>query len=299
MMKARWIAGFILVFGVLALFPARAYAHHCDTAAHCFETGQPAAAWVVVFGAAAFIGASIAFDLFVGPALVRGLIGAITGRDPVAWSYEAITGLEAPGGVELETWERVTGWIPLAGRTGGLLRTAGRTSRYLNRTIDILNTTSRVLDVANTVRGASGASTGIDPLTGQELSLRERWVSGLRAADQELLAEAISGYPVRGGGEQLQADGIREDNWYLQETKHGGASGNSPFRDDSRTPSPVREKIRQQAEDEVYKYGRIIKDPDSPYQGLEYITSDEGVKRFYEDLLLKHDVPGHVRVEEQ
>lgn len=297
-MKAKWVTGLLLAFGALALFPAIAYAHHCHTAEHCFETGQPASAWVVVFGAAVFIGASIAFDMFVGPALVRGLIGAITGKDPVAWSYEAITGLEAPGGSELETWERVTGWIPLAGRAGGLLRTAGRTSRYVDRTIDVLNTTSRVLDVANTARSASGAATGVDPLTRQELSLRDRWASGLRAADQDLLAEAISGYPVRGGGEQLRADGIREDDWYLQETKHGGSPENSPFRDDSRTPSPVRDKIRQQAEDEVYKYGRVIKDAGSPYQGLEYVTSDEGAKRFYEDLFLKHDVPGHVRVEE-
>lgn len=83
-MKARWITGLLLVFGVLALFPARAYAHHCDTAEHCFEAGQPTSAWVAVFGAVVFIGASIAFDLFVGPGLVRGVIGAITGRDPVA-----------------------------------------------------------------------------------------------------------------------------------------------------------------------------------------------------------------------
>ena len=297
-MKTRWITGLALAFTVLAAFPTRAYAHHCHTAQHCFETGQPASAWVVVFGAAVFIGASIAFDLFVGPALLRGLFGAITGRDPVAWSYEAITGLEAPGGVELETWERVTGWIPLAGRAGGLMRTAGRTSRYVDKTIDVLNTTSRILDVANTVRSTSGAATGIDPLTGQELSLRDRWASGLHAVDEDLLAEAISGYPVRGGGEQLRADGIREDNWYLQETKHRGAFENSPFRDDSRTPSPVRNKIRQQAEDEIYKYSRVIKDPDSPYQGLEYITNDEGAKRFYEDLFLKHEVPGRVRVEE-
>lgn len=284
-MRAGWFAGPALAFVALALLPARAYAHHCDTAQHCFESGQPASAFPVVAGVILLAGLSMAINLNPYTGFARGL-------------YEAGTGRDLMTGDELGFWERVMGTIPVVGRAGSILRTGRAMPRYVDRTIDAFNETSRYLDAASDIRGATGATTGTDPLTGESLSRRERVISGLGAAGADPLAEAIEAYPVRGGGEQLWTDGIREDNRYLQEAKYGGSPENSPFRDDSHSPSPVREKIRQQAEDEVYKYSRIIKDSESPYQGLEYITNDEGAKRFYEELFLKHDVPGHVRVEE-
>lgn len=264
-MRASWFTGPLFAIGVLVLLPARAYAQHC------FESGQPAWAWVVAFGALAFTGASIAVDLFWPTSFLRGAWGAITGRDPLAQIYQGMTGLEAPGGTRVQRWEAAMGMIPVskvpkAWKTG---------RRYVDEAIDAWNKMEPSLDFA------SKASAVTDNVTN--------------------FLDAVTGpgdYPVRGGGEQLRADGIRQDDWHLQEAKHGGSPEHSPFRDDSDLPSPVADKIRQQAEDEVYKYGRVIKDPESPYQGLEYITNEEGAKRFYEGLLNKHDVPGHVRVEE-
>lgn len=284
-MRTCWITGPALAVAVLALLPSRAYAHHCDTAQHCFESGQPAAAWVVVFGVVAFTGASIAFDIIAPAGFLRGAIGAVTGRDPLASSYEAVTGLEAPGDDRLQSWERVIGMIPGVGRAGSLINTGRRVPRYVDETIEIMKATGpsvTAYSIGDSLVEAIGALSPTSTV-GNQFKVR---------------TTGPVSHPVRGGGEQLWADGIREDNRYLQNAKYEGSPEHSPFADDSRSPSPVRDKIRQQAEDKVYKYGRIIKDPNSHYRGLEYITNDEGAKRFYEDLFRKHDVPGRVRVEE-
>ena len=142
-MRARWVAGLLLAFGVLALFPAVAYAHHCDTAQHCFEAKQPAAAFNVLVGAFLFVSLSMVLDFYPPTSFARGLVGAVTGRDPWAWFYEVSTGLEAPRGSELGTWERVVGVVPISkvpktGKTG---------SRYVDEAIGTWNEMQPSLDV--------------------------------------------------------------------------------------------------------------------------------------------------------
>jgi restriction endonuclease fold toxin 2 of polymorphic toxin system len=94
-------------------------------------------------------------------------------------------------------------------------------------------------------------------------------------------------------GEKVWADGVREADCRLLETKLVGPPENSPF---VNVENRIQEGIRHQVREEFARYGAVIRDPASPAIALEVITNEPRAVPFFESLLQEMGIPGEVVV---
>lgn len=101
---------------------------------------------------------------------------------------------------------------------------------------------------------------------------------------------------VRGGGEQVWADGPRMRNARLVETKFVDAPERSPFIPDSKCDPKIRQWIQQELVEEFRRYAAVIADPQTPAVALEVVTNDARAAAFFESLLRSFGIPGEVLI---
>jgi hypothetical protein len=117
------------------------------------------------------------------------------------------------------------------------------------------------------------------------------------AADRyEIEQTGPRNYRFDGGGEHVWADGYRGADRAVLDAKHVGKPDSSPFVPDSGIPPPIRDKILTKVEDEFRRYGAVINDPGSTPRSLEVVTNDPRAVPYFESLLEKYGIPGHVVV---
>jgi len=100
------------------------------------------------------------------------------------------------------------------------------------------------------------------------------------------------------GDTKIMVDGIRASDGYLLDAKHVSNIDRSPFIKDSKMPDFIRQKIVHKLEGEFQRYGEVINNPSTPVVGLEVITNEARATPFFQDLLDKYDVPGHIVVKQ-
>jgi hypothetical protein len=108
------------------------------------------------------------------------------------------------------------------------------------------------------------------------------------AGEQEVL--------VRGGGEEVWAEGARMDDAHLLEVKHVEKPDSSPFIAGSKCEEPIRSMIREKERIQLKRYAAVIQDPGTPAVGLEIIVNDARAAPFFELLMHELGIPGRVIV---
>ena len=103
-------------------------------------------------------------------------------------------------------------------------------------------------------------------------------------------------YLLRGGGEEIWADGIRVSRGHALEAKFVERAARSPFVNGSTTPPFIRGAIRNEVEDEFRRYAAVILDRNNPLRGLEVITNDPAAVPYFEALLRRFGLNGRVVV---
>jgi hypothetical protein len=109
-----------------------------------------------------------------------------------------------------------------------------------------------------------------------------------RAGKQEVL--------VKGGGEEVWADGARMDNAHLLEVKHVEKPDASPFIAGSTCEEFIRSMIREKERIQLKRYAAVIGAPETPAVGLEIIVNDARAAPFFELLMHELGIPGRVVV---
>jgi hypothetical protein len=109
-----------------------------------------------------------------------------------------------------------------------------------------------------------------------------------RAGKQEVL--------VKGGGEEIWADGARMDDAHLLEVKHVEKPDSSPFIAGSTCEEFIRSMIREKERIQLRRYAAVIGDPETPAVGLEIIVNDARAAPFFEALMHELGIPGRVAV---
>lgn len=99
---------------------------------------------------------------------------------------------------------------------------------------------------------------------------------------------------VRGGGEEVWADGYRSSEAYLLEVKHVEKPELSPFIEGSRCGDDIRNVIREKERQQLRRYAAILKDPATPAVGLEILLNDARAAPFFEALMREFGVPGRI-----
>ena len=101
---------------------------------------------------------------------------------------------------------------------------------------------------------------------------------------------------VRGGGEEVWADGYRTTDAVLREVKHVDKPESSPFIEGSRCAAVIREKIRKKELDQFTRYAAVLKDPATPAVELEVLLNDARAVPFFESLMRELGIPGRIVV---
>lgn len=109
-----------------------------------------------------------------------------------------------------------------------------------------------------------------------------------RAGKQEVL--------VKGGGEEIWADGSRLEDAHLLEVKHVEKPDSSPFIAGSTCEEFIRSMIREKERIQLKRYAAVIGDPETPAVGLEIIVNDARAAPFFELLMHELGIPGQVVV---
>jgi hypothetical protein len=109
-----------------------------------------------------------------------------------------------------------------------------------------------------------------------------------RAGKQEVL--------VKGGGEEIWADGARMEDAHLLEVKHVEKPDSSPFIEGSTCEEFIRSMIREKERIQLKRYAAVIGDPETPVVGLEIIVNDARAAPFFELLMRELSIPGQVVV---
>ncbi|WNG41315.1 hypothetical protein F0U61_52200 [Archangium violaceum] len=123
------------------------------------------------------------------------------------------------------------------------------------------------------------------PVTGDDVAKKFQRVHG---GEEEIL--------VKGGGEQVWADGVSSGDAHLVEIKHIKDPDTSPFIEGSKCGDAIRSMIRAQVHQEFKRYAAIINDPATPAVGLEVIVNDERAIPFLQALMQQLEIPGRIRV---
>lgn len=101
---------------------------------------------------------------------------------------------------------------------------------------------------------------------------------------------------VSGGGVEVRADGARVSDAHLLEVKHVASPGSSPYVPGSSCPEPIRLRVREDLIQQLRRYAAIIRDPETPAVGLEFITNDMRAAAFFEGLMAEIGVQGRIVV---
>ncbi|MUG96991.1 hypothetical protein F7734_33510 [Scytonema sp. UIC 10036] len=101
---------------------------------------------------------------------------------------------------------------------------------------------------------------------------------------------------VKDGGEQIWADGINTQTGELLEAKFVDNPTNSPYVSGSNIPPFIRTKIVNDVENEFRRYAAVINDPNTPVESLQVIVNIQEAVPFFENLLKKYNIQGHVVV---
>lgn len=101
---------------------------------------------------------------------------------------------------------------------------------------------------------------------------------------------------MRGGGEEIWADGLNEDAGLLRDAKSVADPKESPYVAGSDIDPAFRSKVEGSQDGEFSRYKAVIEDPASPVIGLEIVTNEPLAVPFFEGLLNKFAVPGRVIV---
>ncbi|MCP2728331.1 restriction endonuclease fold toxin-2 domain-containing protein [Limnofasciculus baicalensis] len=101
---------------------------------------------------------------------------------------------------------------------------------------------------------------------------------------------------VRGGGEEIWADGINLQTGELLEAKFIEHPANSPYVNPSSAPPFIRNKIVSEVKEEFRRYAAVINDPETPVIELQVIVNIEEAVPFFESLLSQFNLPGSVIV---
>lgn len=255
----------------LFLLPDVAYADNCGSFSDCYNTLQAALAAVVGVGLfAALLSFGLEFVPVVGTG--KGIIEAFTGRDLVT-------------GEELAWWERMLGVVPIGGALigGGVIVAKG--IRHADDIGDIARHTDEVGDAT---RAFDNWIEGLPRKQTPNNTLRDAY---------EIRHTGPDNIQVRGGGEEIWADGVRSSDGRLLEAKYVEHPGRSPFIPESNVPPFIRDKIVREVEDEFRRYAAVVHDINTPAQGLEVITNDARAVKFFEDLLQKYNIHGRVVIQ--
>jgi len=102
---------------------------------------------------------------------------------------------------------------------------------------------------------------------------------------------------VRDGDEKIWADGIRVTDGFLLECKFIGKPKKSPFVKGSQIPPFIRDDIIADIENEFFRYAAVINDPHTPVIGLEVIINEPQSTHFFQEMLNRYQIPGHVIVQ--
>lgn len=103
-------------------------------------------------------------------------------------------------------------------------------------------------------------------------------------------------YRVVGGGTKIDIDGYQ--GTAILEAKFIDKPGRTPFVEDSKIPPFLRDKIRKEQAHEFERLNAVIKDPEVPFNKLEVRINEPLAKPYFQSLIDKYEIPGHVKVVE-
>jgi len=151
--------------------------------------------------------------------------------------------------------------------------------------------------------GVGPANAGVDVrATPEEV---RAWADGLETlptptnSARDLYEVAKTGdrnYVVPAGDETIATDGVRATDAHLLEAKYVDNPARSPFIDDSACPDFVRENVRAKVDDEFRRYAAALKDARNPVDQLAVIINDERAAPYFEALLSKYHIQGHIEI---
>lgn len=99
---------------------------------------------------------------------------------------------------------------------------------------------------------------------------------------------------AKGGGTQVEADGINIQEGYLQDAKFVKNPASSLYLENSGLPQPYLSMALDKIDKLFFRYGEVIRDPSIPVRGLEIITNDRRAFPFFKRLMEKHGIPGRI-----
>ncbi len=102
-------------------------------------------------------------------------------------------------------------------------------------------------------------------------------------------------HQITGGGKKVWADGVDETTAAAVDTKFN-QNPKSPYVEGAKIKQSVLDMMTAKIDDEFARYAAVIKSPDSPLTSLTVIVNEQRVVTFFENLLLKHKIPGKVVV---
>lgn len=101
---------------------------------------------------------------------------------------------------------------------------------------------------------------------------------------------------VQGGGAEVWADGVNNEEGLLQEAKFASNPYNSPYVPGSGADAEVRDLVEARLDAQLQKYAAIVNDPYNPIRGLQMITNNEGTAQWLAQKMGQHGIPGYVDV---
>jgi hypothetical protein len=105
-------------------------------------------------------------------------------------------------------------------------------------------------------------------------------------------------YLIKGGGEQIWADGIRSSDASVLDAKYVGNAARSPYIPDSGCPAFISKKIDAKTDDEFRRYAAVINDATTPVDKMEVITNNKEAAAYFKCFLTKHNISGQVVVKD-
>jgi hypothetical protein len=168
---------------------------------------------------------------------------------------------------------------------------------------DVARDADRAADAGDAARDAERAADA-RRAAAPDVAATQRWLDELPTkttpsrtpADRfEIEHTGPVNYRLTGGGESVWTDGFRVGDGTALEAKHVGNPQRSPYVDGSDLPEPVRAAIQADLENELQRYGAVIRS-DPHVRQLEIITNEPRAVPKFEELMQRLGVPGQVRL---
>jgi hypothetical protein len=153
--------------------------------------------------------------------------------------------------------------------------------------------------------GEEAVAGGTEALTEEEQLAAAQWrdtleakpsVRGSAANEYEVAQTGEQNLLMKGGEDEIWADGFESSDANILEAKHVGNPETSPFVEGSRAPEFIRERVLGQVSNEIARYKSVIADAANPTRALTIVTNDARAVPTFERLLADHGVPGRVVV---